>query len=198
MPDRADEWRRDTWPARRLTGENSRPDLVQGWGRGHKLWERRIAVDVIYIFLAFYMALYVYGIVFSIVGARGLIWLEEGGSSTNNRRFAIQFATIPLSVILFASLLLDELLARGLAQDIESQSLNYLNTLAFCLYQFLNSIGFDTLASFGRAPDLGITHEPSLHLGSLLIFSLNIFGSIAGLNLVLLAARSYRRHSAVT
>ena len=35
MPDRADERRRAIWPARRLTGEKSRPDLVQGWGQGH-------------------------------------------------------------------------------------------------------------------------------------------------------------------
>ena len=33
MPDRADEWRRAICPARRLTCEKSRPDLVQGWGK---------------------------------------------------------------------------------------------------------------------------------------------------------------------
>ena len=45
MPDRADERRRAIWPARRLTGEKSRPDLVQGWGQGHGSLGFRFELD---------------------------------------------------------------------------------------------------------------------------------------------------------
>ncbi len=151
------------------------------------------AMDQLAVFWAFYVVLFVSAAVIMFRGIKGLVWITEGDTVDEKRWYALKLATVPLSVTLFAALILDEMILRGEAPDVEVLSPHYLKTLAFCLSELINSATFDVLESFGRTPRFGLVHAPSFSLSSGLIFSLNLFGGLVAVKLILLALGFHRR-----
>jgi hypothetical protein len=149
---------------------------------------------MLYVFGGFYGVLIVYAAVIAWRGIESLLWLTDGDSPRKSRSFAIQLATVPFTVCLFAALLLDNMIGRGLAPDVSvGAERGFLGTLLFCVFSFVNSVCWDTFKSFGLELKSGVSFSPSLSFSSALIYSLNLFGSLLGISFLAVVVRFMRR-----
>lgn len=145
---------------------------------------------MIYIFVAFYVVLSGYSAVMAVLGISSLLTLTRGDSTSQNRRFAWAIILTPIAISIFASLIFDELMRLGFDKDVVIGSrINYLYIIGFMMFEMINSIFLNVFTAFGVQPNFDLKIIPSISRSSLLLFSLNSFGSLVGFNLVAVAAR---------
>lgn len=138
-----------------------------------------------YLFITFYIILSSYTLVATIIGAKFIKYIEEGdkGILPNISRFI----SLPFSICIFASLILDELIKIGKNDGISiSPNYTYVDSFIYCFQSIINTLFFGIFNSFGIQFTNNIQVVESFSFASLLMFSFETITSISFLALAIL------------
>lgn len=145
---------------------------------------------MIYIYYIFYIALLSYTIVINIRGISFLTKISGGGS---DNKFLYSLLTLPLSLTLFASLIINE---RGKIDQMDGLSVNgaanFIDVFLFCLSAVIDCISQDIIGSL----NIEFTDKFSVHGGTsvpaLVLLSLKLVANLVVLSLFSLVIKTMK------
>jgi hypothetical protein len=142
-----------------------------------------------------YVVLYIYSIIMAWRGIEFFNYLTDTDSPLQKKRLLREWLTVPVSLVILASLIMEELIKRKPSNGVlVDAGYDYADCLVVSWFTVINAFFFGIFRAFGLEPasSFKVLAEPSL--ASLLFFSLDFYGSACLFGLLVIFLRIRAAH----